>query len=41
MYGSGAEEVTVTSLSTVTLSHPGAEKGSMGLSVRQGRRYMI
>lgn len=27
--------------STVTLSHPGVVKGSMGLSVRQERRYMI
>jgi hypothetical protein len=27
--------------STVTLSHPGAVKGSKGLSVRQERRYMI
>ena len=40
-YGFGAEEITVTSSSTVTLSHPGVVKGSMGLSVRQERRYMI
>ena len=27
--------------STITLSHPGAEKGSKGLTVRQERRHMI